>query len=145
MTQQQLLDSLTRIAAPSLASVDEYAAAMAMMIDQVDRTLLARPDLQTLIGGGNTEMMRTNHRNHAEFMVAFSRVYDPPVLIGVVVWVLQTYQAHGFSIGYWPVQLEAWRSAVATSVTPRAVAEIDPIYRWLLDHLPDIATLPPGG
>ncbi|WP_295392801.1 hypothetical protein [uncultured Thiodictyon sp.] len=141
MTLEQLIDSARALPACSPGTADAYAAARDALVVDVDRSLLARPDLADLIGPDNRALMRDNHRHHAEFIAALLRHYDPVVLTESVLWVFRSYRARGFQSAYWPIELAAWQVAMQQRLTPSAHAELAPLYRWLSDHCPAFAAL----
>ena len=134
MTRDDLLASARTLPAFAAGAADLYAACRAAMVVEVDRQLLDRPDLDDLIGPGNRDLMRDNHRHHAEFVESLLRRYDPEVLTEAILWVFTTYRARGFRPAYWPVELAAWMVVMERALPPVAYAAAVPLYRWMLDH-----------
>lgn len=141
MTRDQLLDTARALPLGAPEALPDYDANRGAMVAAVDRMLLARPDLDDLIGPGNRALMQDNHRNHAEFMGALLHRCDPRVLTDSVLWVFRTYRAHGFRPAYWPVELAAWVTVGETLLAPLTRAALDPIYDWLTEHCPDFTAL----
>lgn len=141
MTRDELLASARTLPPFQTGAADDYAANRDAMVVGVDRLLLARPDLDDLIGPGNRALMQDNHRHHAEFIEALLRRYDPEVLTDSVIWVFRTYRARGFQPAYWPVELAAWMTVADHSLASATCNTLIPLYRWLSDHCPDFTAL----
>lgn len=139
MIKDSLVASAARLAVPSAQAVQEYAAAVPVLASLLDDAMLARPDLAQLVGVGNLEMMRNNHRNHFQYMAATMALYDAASFVETVAWVLRTYRAHGFALAYWPVMLEQTLQVVQRTLTPATAAQVAPFYEWLAEELQALA------
>ncbi len=115
-------------------AAQNYEKHLQVMIDQVNDTLQAHPDIHRLIGYNPLDMMHTNHQNHARFMVNVFKYHTHELLITVVLWVYRTYHAHGFEFDYFPIELTAWRDAVTAHLDPSKTPEIIAVYQWMLDR-----------
>lgn len=104
----------------------------AMVLD-LNRTLADLPGITDLVGG-DLAMMGQNHLHHARFMANFFRFSDEALLWATVAWVYRSYGAHGFSMAYFPLELEAWIAVVENRLPSEEAAEIVAVYRWLIDH-----------
>jgi hypothetical protein len=129
MTRDELLASARALSPFRTGAADDYAACRDAMVVGVDRLLLARPDLDDLIGPDNRALMQDNHRHHAEFIEALLRRYDPEVLTDSVLWVFRTYRARGFQPSYWPVEFAAWMTVADHSLAPTTSTTLTPLYR----------------
>ncbi|MBF0245000.1 MAG: hypothetical protein HQL31_06980 [Planctomycetes bacterium] len=136
-----LLQSAKALKQPSEASASEYEAQRDSLAEAVSESLGRRPDLERLIGAGNLEMMKNNHRNHASFMVSVFGLYQPAVLIDTVLWVFRAYRSHGFRLTYWPAQLDTWLQVMAGRLSAETLKEIEPFYRYMQIHQPAFAEL----
>lgn len=141
MTKQELTNTLEAITPPDSAAAQQFAERRERLVEQVDALMLARADLDELIGALNRPQMHRNHRNHSLFMEALFADYDASRLLATVLWVLPAYQAHGFKFGYWDVQLAAWQKVLADALDPEVWQQIAPLYAWIRDHLDTINTL----
>lgn len=141
MTHDELLSSATRLPPPTPEAAKEYAQHVATLAERVSKALEARTDLDTLIGPGNRDMMRDNHRNHALFMASLFANWSPTVLVETVTWVFRAYRAHGFHLTYWSAQLNIWLAVMPDVLTGATVTEITPVYHWLLVNLPAFTAL----
>ena len=141
MTRDRLLETARALPASAPGVLADYEANRGALVAAVDRALLARPDLDDLIGPGNRALMQDNHRNHAEFIAALLLRCDPQVLTDSVLWVFRTYRARGFRPAYWPVELAAWVSAGEVLLAADTRAALAPLYTWLRDHCRDFTAL----
>ncbi len=141
MSQEQLhADAATLIQADSTAA-HAYGAQRNLLAEQITATLSKRDDLEHLIGPDNREMMENNHRNHAEYIHSILLCYDPQDFVTTILWVYRSYQAHGFSLSYWPVQINAWLNLLQNTFDETIFEQIAPFYRWILTHQDDFAIL----
>lgn len=132
MTEQMLHDSAGTIALPSARSIRAYREQAPAMAAEVTRRLRERPDREQLIGASNEAAMELNHRNHTQFIAAWLEHPEPRVLVETVLWVYRSYQSHGFSLAYWPVQLDLWLREITARLDAEAAGELRPLYDWLL-------------
>jgi hypothetical protein len=96
------------------------------------RIMLARPDLEELIGPGNAAMMQDNHHNHSRFVESILRHPNPEVLVDTVLWVYRAYRSHGFRLTYWPAQLNAWVEVIKRELSEETFRAIYPLYNWFI-------------
>lgn len=141
MTHEQLVRTAEALPIPSASALEAYQGRQASLAEGVTAALLARPDVLRLIGEGNEQMMRDNHRNHARFIASLGAGLDPEVLVDSVLWVFRAYTAHGFGLTYWSAQLNAWLDGMDRELPPDAVAELRPLYGWMLVHQPAFVQL----
>ncbi|MBK5930416.1 PAS domain-containing sensor histidine kinase [Halochromatium salexigens] len=141
MTKHDLAASLASMTPPDTAAANQFAERREFIVAQVDELMLARPDLDVLIGVSNHDQMRRNHRHHSLFMASLLADYDASRLLETMLWVLPAYQAHGFKFRYWGVQLAAWQTALADLLDPDVWQQIAPIYAWMQEHLDTIHSL----
>lgn len=104
------------------------------LTDAVNSDLEGRKDLHGLIGPSNLELMRDNHRNHAAFMDNVFFLSNYKLLARVVPWVYRVYTARGFSLDYFPVELQAWMEAIRDRIPPLAARPILEVYSWMIQH-----------
>lgn len=132
MTRAQLLASAARLTAPSQEAATEYESKAMRMAEELNRIMDLRPDVKRLVGEDNLEMMHDNHRNHARFMASLLQAYNPEVLVDTVIWVFRAYLAHGFSLAYWPAQLDTWVDLFNRELTEKTRREVYPFYHWMI-------------
>lgn len=129
---------LTQDARKSLRISPESAALYVKMkdslLDHVNASMTEHPRIADLIGGNPMSMMRDNHSNHLDFMSTVFEFNSFELLVKTVPWVYRSYHAHGFSFDYFPPELEAWKNAVKTFLTPEASEEINAVYDWMLKN-----------
>lgn len=132
---QQLLADTGRLSPIPAAAAEAYDARKGLLAERVNLTLMARPYLTDLIGmTAGVEMMQDNHRNHAMFLTTVLHLSAFRLLASVLPWVYRTYQQHGFSHAYFPVELNAWKQAIQKELEPDTAAAILPVYDWMLEH-----------
>jgi hypothetical protein len=111
------------------------------MICALNQVMEARENLDALIGHGNLELMRENHANHVQYFSTLLEVFEPGNLIDTVLWVLRTYLSRGFSLGYWPVMLDAAKRIAHEELSPCNRCRIMPYYEWIESHFAELAHL----
>jgi hypothetical protein len=141
MTTHDLEKSAVLLRQPSPETAAEYAEKRDRLAARINEIMAARLDTAELVGADNLEMMRDNHRNHARFMETVFHAYSPGVLVRTVLWVYRAYRAHGFSLAYWPAQLDTWVEILRAELSPPAFAEIYPFYQWMLVNQPAFVEL----
>ena len=99
------------------------------------------PDLEALVGQGNTEVMETNHGNHFRYMSATAALFDPQSFVETVLWVLRTYRARGFSVRYWDVMLPKATEILCRRLEHGHFEQVRPFYDWLQANIPAFARL----
>ncbi|MDT8441359.1 MAG: hypothetical protein RQ723_06830 [Desulfuromonadales bacterium] len=144
MNRESLLDSAAHLQQPSVEAAAEFAAQSMRLAEEVNRVMAGRPDVLRLVGEDNLAMMYDNHRNHARFMASLFQGYEPQVLVETVLWVFRAYLAHGFSLAYWPAQLDTWVELFRTELSEETFADISPFYHWLIIHQPQFVALAEG-
>ena len=132
MTEQDLRRTAAELKAPSSEALGEYAAKRDMLVAEVNRIMLSRPDLEELIGPGNTAMMQDNHSNHSRFVESILRYPNPDALVETVLWVYRAYRSHGFRLTYWPAQLNAWVEVLKRELSEETFRAIHPLYDWFI-------------
>ena len=116
------------------------------MVAQVDRALADRPEHRGLIGDSPLRVMFDNHRNHAQFICSVMTMDRYDLLEKTIPWVYRAYLGQGFLPGYFPVELQAWRTAIAEVLEPQHAAALIPLYDWIETnhaHWIEAARVPP--
>jgi hypothetical protein len=141
MKKEDLLKTAQKLAQPSPEALTEFSEKAENMANELNQRFSKRSDLQQLIGEGNTEMMFDNHRNHLRFMISLFSNYEPQVLVETVLWVFRAYRSHGFSLTYWPAQLDNWVDTFKNHLSKSCIEEIYPFYNWMIVNNPYFALL----
>lgn len=141
MDKDRLIAKAAELTKPSTAAAGEYGERGQALASAVTSRLGSRPDLAELIGPDNVELMADNHANHVLYMESVFHSFNPGLFVETLIWVVRTYLAHGFSPDYWRVQLPLFREAADENLSAETVAEIEPFYRWLEDHLDELVRL----
>jgi hypothetical protein len=122
---------------PSAATAAEFAAKQEALAAELNRRMLARPDVDRLVGAGNRPMLENNSHNFFRFMTSLFRGYEPAVLIETAQWVFRAYRSHGFQTSYWPANLDTAVGILREQLSATAFAESYPFFEWLIVHIPD--------
>lgn len=140
MTKEELLASAELLSQPSKSATEEYSEKSEKMAAEMNRIMGERPDIDYMVAG-NRAMMEDNHRNHARFIGSLLYSYSPSVLVDTVLWVFRAYRSHGFQLTYWPAQLDTWVEVLRGELSPEAMNEVYPFYRWMIVNQPSFVLL----
>jgi|DewCreStandDraft_4_1066084.scaffolds.fasta_scaffold65038_2 hypothetical protein len=132
MKRENLIETAMQIKQPSIDAYNEFSSKLDILVSEMNKFMLERNDLKSLIGEGNAKMMEDNHRNHARFMQSIFRNHIPEVLVDTVLWVYRAYRSHGFNLTYWPAQLDTWLIVYKNHLSENTYNEIYPFYYWML-------------
>jgi len=113
-------------------SAQAYRDRMFFLLEEVNRVMDARDDLDRLIGNNPRSRMYDNHRNHAAFMATVFALNNYGMLLSVVPWVYRAYASQGFSYDYFPVHLRAWQKVLEENLPPDDAAPLKGIYGRLI-------------
>jgi hypothetical protein len=141
MTKDDLIAAASRIKPVPQQVAAEYVKKGEVLVGQIDRLLLQRPDLEELVGKGNVAMMLDNHSHHGRFIESVLQDFRPDVLVETVLWAYRTYRCHGFRLAYWPAQLNAWVEALKRELSPNAFRAVYPLCYWFIVNQPAFVSL----
>ena len=141
MNTECLIESACRLEPPTAAATADFEGRREAMAAELSRRMMARPDVDRLIGPDNREMLETNSRNMLRFMGSLFRSFEPTVLVETVLWVFRTYRAHGFQISYWPANLDTMVGILREQLPADSFASIYPCFEWLIVHNPAFVEL----
>ncbi len=136
MEKKQLLESAEKLNQVSEKTSTEYLEKSDLLISKMNALMLERPDLNSLIGENNTNMMKDNHANHVRFIASILKNHNSEVLVHTVLWVFRAYRSHGFTSNYWAAQLNAWIIILKEVLTPESYLEVYPCYEWMQVNIP---------
>ena len=136
MDKNYLLETATQLKRMSSSSAEEYHQKSELLINQMNTLMLAKTDIEKLVGKENLDMMKDNHANHVRFMVSVFKNYNSEVLVETVLWVFRAYRSHGFTTNYWATQLNTWIYLLKETLTPESYSEIYPYYEWMQINIP---------
>jgi len=106
---------------------------------KLTESMLSRGDITEHIGDGNIPLMRTNHENHFRYIASTASVFDPQSFVEIVLWVVRTYMAKGFSLSYWTIMLPEAKRLMKQEISEAASVTAEPLYDWLLANLDALA------
>jgi hypothetical protein len=136
MNKDQLIASARQLRPVTATATADYEARREAMAAELSRRMLARPDVDRLIGPGNREMLENNSRNMLRFMGSLFRNFEPVVLAETALWVFRAYRSHGFQISYWPANLDTTVAVLREQLTAESFASVYPSFEWLIVHNP---------
>jgi hypothetical protein len=139
MLTEDLITEAAALPQPSLEAVKEFAENRERLVSLFNTEFGKRPDLARMIGETNQLMMEDNHRNHARFMESMFQFHAPKVLVDTILWVYRTYRSHGFTLAYWPAQLDSWVELYRRELSAETLREIEPFYNWMIIRQPAFA------
>lgn len=141
MTRDELIRTAAELPPVPPAAAAEYGARRDEIVARINHRLLARDDIDALVGAGNREMMKDNHANHGLFIESMLTHFNPSVMVETVLWVFKAYRSRQFHPNYWAAQLNAWVQIMQELLAPETFAAIVPIYRWMIVHIPQFTAL----
>lgn len=134
MRKQDLFGSSAQLVPPFSFALTAYRARRDYMASEVARRLMARQDLDALIGPANRLMMEDSIRNHARFMESLFSAYDHRMFVETLLWIYRAFRTHGFTMAYWSLHLATWREVLKESLPSEAFEAIRPFYDWLASN-----------
>jgi hypothetical protein len=141
MNREALLAAARELKQPRAEAAQEFAEKRDQLASMGNQLMSGRPDLERLVGQGNQLMAENNNRNFARFMESLFRHYQPEILVETVLWVFRTYRAHGFTLAYWPANLDSWVHILEKELSAESFKAIYPFYNWLITNIPVFAKL----
>ncbi len=136
MDKKTLLDTARQLKQVSPEAANEYHQKAEQLTTTMNAAMTNRPDLQSLVGENNIEMMKDNHANHVRFIGSILKNHNPEVLVDTVLWVFRAYRSHGFTTNYWAAQLNTWITVMKDVLTPECFAGVYPYYEWMQVNIP---------
>ncbi|MBM9537821.1 hypothetical protein [Desulfobulbus alkaliphilus] len=136
-----LLSSAGRLQSPDEKSIEEFGHKWEQVAAAGTLVLMARPDLEKLVGKGNEKMAEDNNRNFPRFMFSLFSDYHPTVFVETVLWVFRAYRSHGFQTTYWAANLNIWVDLLQQELSADAWQQIYPFYHWLIVNIPVFAAI----
>jgi hypothetical protein len=136
MDKNYLINTASLLKDVSPGTAEEYIRKAEQLTYRINSLMLARSDIENLVGKDNIDMMKDNHSNHVRFIGSILKNNNPLVLVNTVLWVFRAYQSHGFTTNYWASQLNAWFLILEEILSERSYAEIYPYYEWMQVNIP---------
>lgn len=136
MDKNFLLETASQLKKVSVKTAEEYHRNTDKLITEMNTLMLERPDIESLVGKNNINMMKDNHANHVRFIASILKNYNHEVLVDTVLWVFRAYRSHGFTTNYWAAQLNTWIIVIKEVLTPESFVETYPYYEWMQVNIP---------
>lgn len=136
MTKSDLLKTAEQINQVSEVLAKEYSDKRELIVEQMNKKMLKRLDINELVGKNNIEMMKDNHANHARFLESIFYDFNPAVLVDTVLWVFRAYRSRNFSSTYWAAQLNSWLEIYKENLSDNCYNAIYPYYQWMQINIP---------
>jgi hypothetical protein len=141
MNREQVIGSAQKLLPPSAEATADFAAKQDAVAAELSRRMLARPDLERLIGADNQAMLENNSRNMLRFMASLFRAFEPLVLTETALWAFTSYRAHGFRVSYWPANLDTTVEILKEELSADSFAGVYPSFEWLITSIPAFTQL----
>ncbi len=136
MNKDHLLQTANQLKQVSETAYNEYAQKSEQLITEMNKLMLERTDLESLVGKDNIKMMHDNHANHIRFIASMLKNNNPEVLVETILWVFRAYRSHGFATNYWAAQLNTWIQIFKNQLTTETYNEVLPLYEWMQINIP---------
>jgi len=136
MDKNFLLETAQQLKQVNVKTADEYHQKAEQLISKMNTIMLERPDIESLVGANNINMMKDNHSNHVRFITSILKNHNSDVLVDTVLWVFRAYRSHGFTTNYWAAQLNNWIIIIKDVLTPECFVEVYPYYEWMQINIP---------
>jgi hypothetical protein len=134
--KEALLTTAQKLEPPAETAIREFENNWEKIAATGSCMLMARPDLEKLVGKGNEKMAEDNNRNFPRFMLSLFSEYHPAVFVETVLWVFRAYRSHGFQTTYWAANLNIWVDLLRKELSADAWKQIHPFYNWLIVNIP---------
>lgn len=115
-------------------AADRYESRHHVLVEEVNRLLAARQDIELLIGHNPLSLMEMNHAHHAKFMTTVFRTNSFELLARTVPWVYRVYRARGFSPDYFVIELQTWRDLIERLLPSAEARRLAAVYTWMLTN-----------
>ncbi|MCP1715845.1 hypothetical protein J2T58_001716 [Methanocalculus alkaliphilus] len=136
MTKERLIESAEKLMQPGNQAAIHFEETHAVIAAELNNRMRGRPDVERLIGPDNIQMMENNSRNLCRFLASLFRHYEPNVLVETALWAVRTYRGHGFTIAYWPANLDTLAEILEERCDDQIYNELYPFINWLIIHIP---------
>jgi hypothetical protein len=123
------------------STYDEYYQKADLLASKMNEAMIARADINDLVGLNNIEMMKDNHYNHVRFIASILKHMNADVLVDTVLWVFRAYRRHGFTTNYWAAQINTWIQIFKSELTAESYDEVLPYYEWMQVNIPIFAEI----
>ncbi|MCP1661413.1 MULTISPECIES: hypothetical protein [Methanocalculus] len=136
MKRERLTESAKELKQPGKQAARQFGDDHAAVAAALNAQMRERPDLLRLIGSDNIEMMENNSRNLCRFLASLFQHYEPDVLVETALWAVRTYRGHGFTVPYWPANLDTLALILKGRYDDQVYEELYPFIDWLIIHIP---------
>ena len=136
MTRTDLVRTASQIPPFPPETAKEFEMKREAIVSEMNALMLARDDVDALVGANNREMMQDNHANKSRFIHAMLVRFDPEELVDTVLWVFRAYRAHGFKDAYWSAALNTWLAVLGRKLSPEVYSNILPLFDWMIINIP---------
>lgn len=141
MTKERLIESAKELKQPSEQAAARFENDHDAIAAELNNRMRQRPDIDRLIGPDNLQMMENNSRNLCRFLASVFYHYEPDVLVETALWAVRTYRGHGFTIAYWPANLDTLAELIEERYDEQVYGELYPFLNWLIIHIPSFVEI----
>ncbi|RPH32199.1 MAG: hypothetical protein EHM93_10285 [Bacteroidales bacterium] len=136
MDKNHLFETASQLKQVSKKAAEEYHQKAELLITKMNTLMLDRPDIESLVGKNNINMMKDNHANHVRFIASILKNHNPDVLVDTILWVFRAYRSHEFTTNYWAAQLNTWIEIIKDVLSAESYTEVYPYYEWMQINIP---------
>ena len=131
----QLVESASILPVPPQRTGDLVTKSAEQLGDRLSGVMKGKSNIAHLVGKDNLELMEKNHVNHYLYIGSLSSVFAATSLVETVIWVLRTYQKHGFSPDYWYVMLPEAKNILLQYFPDQEIEGVLCIYDWMYNNI----------
>lgn len=141
MERNDLILSAQKLFQVSEQLAEEYSLKRDLLVVEMNKRMMARADINDMVGVKNIEMMNDNHANHARFIESIFYQHSAEILVDTVLWVFRAYRSRGFNSTYWAAQLNGWIEIYKKELTEDCFIAVYPYYNWMQINIPTFVKL----
>ena len=141
LNKEKLIELAEQITPPTQDCSDRIIEQIDVLTNALNRRMIAREDLISLIGSGNEDLMEINHSKHFRYVASLASLYDAKNMVETILWVIRTYCAHGFSPRYWDFMLPETRQILLHHLPAEEFLQVQVIYDFISQHFTDFVNI----
>ncbi len=131
---EEIISKAEKLPSIPFSAAQEYNEKADRLVEEVNLSISAYPDLNKIIGNNPRSVLYDNHNNHALFMSNIFKLNEFALMVRVIVWAYRTYHSRGFSFDYFPLAMRTWINAVQNNIEPSQANPLVTVYQWIIDN-----------
>jgi hypothetical protein len=136
MDKDFLLKTAKQLKQVSVKTAEDYYQNGEKLIARGNALMLERPDIDSLVGINNINMLKDNNANHVRFIASIFKNFNHEIFVDTVLWVFRAYRSHGFTTNYFAAQLNTWIIVIKEVLPSESFVEAFPYYEWMQINIP---------